>query len=600
MSSSITAIAPAGSGTVDVTVTNALATSATSAADRFTYAGPTPTVTAISPTNGPAAGGTSVTIAGTNFSGVIAVKFGSDFAPTFTVNSSTSITATSPAGTGTVDVTVTTSNGTSATSAADQYTYVTGPTVTAVSPNSGPTAGGITVTVNGTNFTGATGVSFGGAAAIAFTVNSATSITATSPAGSAGTVDVTVTTAGGTSAASAADGFTYIAGPAVTSVSPSSGPSAGGTVVTITGANFSGASAVKFGGASAIWFSVQSATSILAKSPADAGVVDVTVTTADGTSATGAVDLFTYNSSAQRSWVSAVSGNDSNPCTVTSLCLTFAAALTNTTAGGEIDVLTLGDYGPVTITKAISIYDDGAGTAGALTTSGTSGITINAGANDAVNLRGLSFNGLTASGASGVNFISGARLHIEKCSFQSFATSGITFAPGGGSAATVAMVIEDTTLINNTVGLSIRPTGGIAANVALRRIKLDKNISGGLSIDGTDGGGPINAALSDSSAESELRQRHHHDRRPKWRDIEHDARGCRVEWRGRHPVEPERRRHRDRHCRQVHGVRQRRRHPIARWWRAAQLRDHAAHRQRDERQLHWLRQPEVTRLFFCE
>ena len=163
-------------------------------------------------------------------------------------------------------------------------------------------------------------------------------------------------------------------------------------------------------------------------------------------------------------------------------------------------MLTLGDYGPVTITKAISIYDDGAGTAGALTTSGTSGITINAGANDAVNLRGLSFNGLTASGASGVNFISGARLHIEKCSFQSFATSGITFAPGGGSAATVAMVIEDTTLINNTVGLSIRPTGGIAANVALRRIKLDKNISGGLSIDGTDGGGPINAALSDSSA----------------------------------------------------------------------------------------------------
>ena len=171
--------------------------------------------------------------------------------------------------------------------------------------------------------------------------------------------------------------------------------------------------------------------------------------------------------------------NDPNPCTVTSPCLTFAAALTNTTAGGEIDVLTPGDYGPVTITKAISIYDDGAGTAGALTTSGTSGITINAGANDAVNLRGLSFNGLTASGASGVNFISGARLHIEKCSFQSFATSGITFAPGGGSAATVAMVIEDTTLINNTVGLSIRPTGGIAANVALRRIKLDKNIIDG-------------------------------------------------------------------------------------------------------------------------
>ena len=118
-------------------------------------------------------------------------------------------------------------------------------------------------------------------------------------------------------------------------------------------------------------------------------------------------------------------------------------------------MLTPGDYGPVTITKAISIYNDGVGISGALTTSGTSGITINAGANDSVNLRGLSFNGLTASGASGVVFNSGAQLHIEKCTFQGFATSGLMFAPGGGSAATVAMVVENTTLINNTTGLSI-------------------------------------------------------------------------------------------------------------------------------------------------
>ena len=67
---------------------------------------PAPTVTGITPTAGPAAGGTTVTITGTNFSGATAVSFGGTAATGFTVNSATSITATSPAGTGTVDVTV--------------------------------------------------------------------------------------------------------------------------------------------------------------------------------------------------------------------------------------------------------------------------------------------------------------------------------------------------------------------------------------------------------------------------------------------------------------------------------------------------------------
>src|SRR5208337_5028734 len=101
---------------------------------------------------------------------------------------------------GTVDVTVTTPGGTSATSASDQFTYDPVPTVTGVTPAAGPVAGGTTVTVTGTGFTGATSVKFGTTAATSYTVVSATSITAVSPAGSAGTVDVTVTTPGGTSA----------------------------------------------------------------------------------------------------------------------------------------------------------------------------------------------------------------------------------------------------------------------------------------------------------------------------------------------------------------------------------------------------------------
>jgi hypothetical protein len=249
----------------------------------------------VEPSSGPASGGNSVTIIGTNFTGATEVKFGSTSATGFRVNSETSITATSPAGTGTVDVRVTTPEGTSATGSADQFTYVPAPAVTNVNPSSGPAAGGTSVTITGTNLTGASAVKFGSTPAAGFEVKSATSVTATSPAG-AGTVDVTVTTRSGTSPANPpADQFNYVPAPAVTNVNPSSGPAAGGTSVTITGTNLTGASAVKFGSTPAAGFEVKSATSVTATSPAGAGSEDVTVTTPSGTSATGpAADWFSY------------------------------------------------------------------------------------------------------------------------------------------------------------------------------------------------------------------------------------------------------------------------------------------------------------------
>jgi hypothetical protein len=82
--------------------------------------------------------------------------------------------------------------------------------------------------------------------------------------------------------------------PTVTSIAPVSGPGGGGTTVTITGTNFTGATMVAFGGTAATTFTVNSATSIAAISPAGSGTVDVTVTTPAGTSATGAADQFTY------------------------------------------------------------------------------------------------------------------------------------------------------------------------------------------------------------------------------------------------------------------------------------------------------------------
>ncbi|MGX0962453.1 hypothetical protein AB7M63_002902 [Bradyrhizobium japonicum] len=289
---SITATSPAGTGAVDVRVTTPGGTSATSAADQFTYAG-APSVTSISPTGGPLAGGTIVTITGANLSGATAVTFGATAAAGFTVNSATQITATSPAGTGTVDVRVTTVGGTSASSAADQFSYAATPAVTSVAPNAGSTTGGTSVTITGTALSGATAVKFGATNATSFTVNSATSITAVSPAG-AGTVDITVTTPGGTSATSASDQFSYTPAPTVGSISPNSGSAIGGISVAITGTGFTGATAVKFGANNATSFTVNSATSITATSPPGAGTVDVTVTTAGGTSPTSAADRFTY------------------------------------------------------------------------------------------------------------------------------------------------------------------------------------------------------------------------------------------------------------------------------------------------------------------
>ena len=176
---------------------------------------PAPTVTAISPSTGTTAGGTSVTITGTNLTGASAVTIGGTAATSITVVSSTSITATTPAGTaGTASVLVTTTGGTN--SANTLFTYQTptpppanAPTVTSILPTSGSTSGSTAITITGTNFTGATSVTIGGTAATNVTVVSSTSITATTPAGTAGTSSVLVTSPNGTNAANTL--FTFIA-----------------------------------------------------------------------------------------------------------------------------------------------------------------------------------------------------------------------------------------------------------------------------------------------------------------------------------------------------------------------------------------------------
>ena len=172
-------------------------------------------------------------------------------------NTSTQLVVTSPAGVAgdTVDVQVVTAGGPSditITPAAYQFTYVATPTVTGISPSAGPATGGTTVIINGADLLNAWGVYFGTTLATIVT-NTSSELTVTVPANPAGnarsTLDVTVATVGGTSAASSADLFTYVPAPTVTGISPSVGPGTGGTTVSIVGTGLANASAVKFGAA---------------------------------------------------------------------------------------------------------------------------------------------------------------------------------------------------------------------------------------------------------------------------------------------------------------------------------------------------------------
>ena len=125
--------APLGDGTPymsvrPVTVLGLSAVSGLSAGAEYSsaYGPPTPTIANVTPHSGSPAGGSTVTITGTNFTGATAVKFGANNASSFAVDSPTSITAVSPAGSGTVDVTVRTPEGLSAPIVADRFRYVAG------------------------------------------------------------------------------------------------------------------------------------------------------------------------------------------------------------------------------------------------------------------------------------------------------------------------------------------------------------------------------------------------------------------------------------------------------------------------------------------
>jgi hypothetical protein len=201
---------------------------------------------------------------------------------------------------------------------------------------------------------------------------------------------------------------------------------------------------------------------------------------------------------ATRTWVSGV-GDDANPCSRTAPCKTFAGAISKTAAGGEISVLDPGGFGGVTITKAISLTNDGAGEAGILV-AGTNGITVSAGVNDIVNIRGIVIDG-AGTGIAGIRFNSGAAVNVQNCVIKNFsgAGTGITFTPNAASR----LFVSDTIVSNNGGGILITTASASAGispvSAILNRVQVESN-GFGIKVDTTSGNAAARLTVRDSVA----------------------------------------------------------------------------------------------------
>jgi hypothetical protein len=313
----ITAVTPpnmAGAATVKVINTDGLEATLLNG---FTFQGP-PAVTSITPNVGPTGGGTSVTMVGTNFRVGTTVQFGTSLATNVVpAPDGRSLTASTPAVmvNGPVNVTLRTTDGQSV-NVPSGFTYIyAAPTLTAVSPSSGFATGGQPITLTGTNFLAGPTVTVGGMAATNVQRVSSTQVTATTPSGTAGLVDITLTNSD-LQSVTLGQAFRYIPSPAVTSIAPANGPVQGGTRITVTGSNFAPGATVRIGGVPAFAVTVTGPTTLTAvTNAAAAGPSDVRVTNPDGQSATLSPG-FTFDAAPTLSGLSVITGTTSGGTTV--------------------------------------------------------------------------------------------------------------------------------------------------------------------------------------------------------------------------------------------------------------------------------------------
>jgi hypothetical protein len=295
----LVAISPAGTGAVDVTVVCGTAVSPNTLADDFSYSGPA--IKEIVPNAGPPAGGTKVSIRGSNFTATSIVFFG-PMSVTSEFVSPEEIRLTTKPGRGSTSVRIFNASGQSPEHAAAVFTFTDGPIVESLNPSFGSSSGGTAVVITGKNFAPDASVLVSGLKVTSVNVNSDKVITFITPAAPGpGMADVMVVTGKGESPVSADSRFNYISSPpAVLALVPDTGPTGGGTEVTIVGTGFLGAACpgngVMFGLVPAVSCTVVDGNKIVAITPPHfAATVIVTVATPNG--ASQLTDNFTYKTS---------------------------------------------------------------------------------------------------------------------------------------------------------------------------------------------------------------------------------------------------------------------------------------------------------------
>jgi hypothetical protein len=194
-----------------------------------------------------------------------------------------------------------------------------------------------------------------------------------------------------------------------------------------------------------------------------------------------------------RTFVSSA-GHDSNPCTITQPCASFAVAYAATTPSGIIAALDPGKYGPLTIMGPITI--NGYGWAAITGPANGIAITINANSGDKVALFGLEIDGANAPDSNGIQFNSGGSLNVQDSVIRNFGQSGIEFQP---NTSTLSQLFVSNTLIsdNGSNGVNITPVGSGTTNGVLDHVKMQNNGNDGLEIS-SNSGQTINVTVSDS------------------------------------------------------------------------------------------------------
>jgi hypothetical protein len=174
-------------------------------------------------------------------------------------------------------------------------------------------------------------------------------------------------------------------------------------------------------------------------------------------------------------------GNDANPCTFGSPCKTFQHAHDVVDAGGEITAIDSAGFGPINITKAVTVTSPEGIEAGIVVPSGGVGITITAGPNDAVSLRGLMIDG-QGTGAHGIQFNSGQSLAIANSVIRHHTGNGIWFVP---DVQSVLSVSETRISDNGLDGVFVDGVGQIRILAVLNRVEINNNQGIGILADGT-------------------------------------------------------------------------------------------------------------------